>query len=763
MSRRVLVEEYQEVTGGDLTNIGAYGQTALDTVVTDGVTDQNRYAECSVAQNGAATIVVEAGRAYLGGKVYSLETDTEFTLTANLPLNLNKIATVVVSGQEIDTDLQPRDYIINETTGEAEARTAAREKRRQMVVEVLYGAEGTNPIGAAVASGSVAVADVLLTPSGISTITMLTANKVKSAEDNRTAITALEGFRDTAGARIDSLATDIADLTFRTKGITSPHIQRRMIKDISRLKRIIGVSDTAVSYSFDYFLDKAGSDDTHAQWLARIEEGIRFPAAQERIALLRPLNDSDPKLKKTGSFALPAYTDNVRISVVGKDDELSVSQFQHQTTIQVEKTISRSATRYGPSYTTCTNRAEFYNGTYNAISHTLQKDGETFNVEFTGKDYDPGNTQEGDHLEVRLQQVWTDSWTETYWEAQTITEGLNGSVIGQTFLNANAGWATFIKLYFSRVDNTGGDVHVLLTELTPSGAPDPTKTLAKTTVAQEDLKAWPTATRVDLVPTHLDPGKRYGIVLITGGNNFVALVNENKFAEGTLFHSTDQAWFQGELTQDMAFEVGFAKFEGARVEVDFEALELENGICNFKLLHVGAIPESTEFVWQFKKDGIWYTIDPVGGEYSATALLGLPALLQLRAVFLGSTDDMPAIDVAESEYNTWRPRTDFTWISELFDVGVGVTTDTIQVDVRVENYVEANHDCTVTILSGGAETVEAADSVTVEPDPFDTKAFILKCVFNLAAPTQTYRIKVAGTTVAATDTFHGANLFQQAL
>ncbi len=762
MSSRVLVEEYQEVTGSDLTKIGVSAQNALDTTIFDGVAAGNRYAGCSVTQNGAAVVNVAPGRAYLGGKVYQRETDTEFTLTSGLPLALSKVATIVVSGQEIDTDLQPRDYVIDVQTGEAEARTAPRERRRVMTMDVVYGAEAANPARPVTAPGAVAVADILLTPSGVQTITMLTANKLSSAEENRASIVALEQFRDQAGSRIDTLGSDLADLNARTKGIISPHVHRRMIRDISRLKRVVNLSDDHLSYSSDHFMDKRHSDDTHPQWLSRIEEGARFAAAQERIAILKPLNDTDPKLRKTGSFALPSYTDNVRISVVGNDAELSISQYQHQTTTKVKKTRSRSATRYGTAYTTCTNRAEFYNGTYNELSQTLKRDGETFKVEFTGRDYDPNNAHEGDHKEVRLQQVWTDRWTETYWVAQTVVEGINGSVIGQTFLNANTGWATFVNLFCPRVAETG-DVHVLLTEVTASGAPDPARTISSTTVSANELKTWPSPTRVNIEPTHLDAGKRYAIVLITSGNHFVATVTGNKFAEGTLFHSTDGAWFQGDINKDMAFEIGFAKFAAARVEVDFEPLQLENGIAAIKLLIDGAVPESTSLVWEFEKDGVWRSIDPVNGENSAAPLSGLPALLRLRAVFKGSSDDMPGLDIAGSEVTTWRPRTDFTWISQEFDLGAGITTDTVQVDVRVEAYDETDHDIDAVILSGAGEAVEVADSVAVEADPYDPEAFIKRYVFNLADPTQVYRIKLSGTTNSSVKTFHVANLFQQAL
>ncbi len=764
MSRRVLVEAYQEITGEDVTNIGAFAQDAIDTVVFDGVVEGSRYAGCLVIQDGVAGISVAPGRAYIGGKVYPRAEATAFSLTASLPLALTRIATVVIAGQETNVDLQPRDYIINESTGETEARTAPRERRRSMTVEVIYGAEAANPVRAVVAPGAVAVADILLSPSGVQTITMLTANKLRSAQANFESIQALEGFRDTAGRRIDTLATDIANLKERTAGIISPVIYKRVVRDVARLNKIVNVKDTAISYSWDYFLNTANADPTHPQWLAKVEEGVRFPAAQERLAILRPLNPAEPKLRKTGSFALPNYSTIERISVVGNDGELSISQYQHQTTNMVRREVSHSAVRHGASYTTCTNRSEFYTGDYNEISQTLTRDGQTFAVEFTGHDYDPGNQHEGDHVEVRLTETWTDSWTEVYWDAVTVTEGLNGSVISQTFLNANAGWMTHLNLFFTRVGTTG-DVHVLLTDVTASGSPNPARTIAKATISAANLKTWPEKTKVDFVPTHLEPGKRYAIMMITPGNHFIALVNNNKFSEGTLFHSTDGAWFQGNINQDMAFEVGFARFDGARVEVDFDPLTLENGIANIKLLMVGAQPQGTRLTFEYERNSIWYPITLERGDGAASPLYGLPALCRLRAVFVGSSDDMPGIDVALSEVTTWRPRVDFRWVSKNFDLGSGVTTSTIELDVRVEAFdpVGAAHTLTAKVLRGPGQVLETPDVTSVEIDPYDPSARIYKYVFNLASATQTYRIQLEGASNSAVKPYHIANMFQQAL
>ena len=66
------------------------------------------------------------------------------------------------------------------------------------------------------------------------------------------------------------------------------------------------------------------------------------------------------------------------------------------------------------------------------------------------------------------------------------------------------------------------------------------------------------------LPTYLAKGNRYAIVLQTAGNHFVHLVHNNKFAQGSLFSSSDGAWSIGDLTKDMAFRLNFAKFRSNR-------------------------------------------------------------------------------------------------------------------------------------------------------------------------------------------------------
>jgi hypothetical protein len=130
-------------------------------------------------------------------------------------------------------------------------------------------------------------------------------------------------------------------------------------------------------------------------------------------------------------------------------------------------------------------------------------------------------------------------------------------------------------------------------------------------------------------------------------------------------------------------------------------------------------------------------------------------------VFLGTQDLMPAIDLADSQSHVWRPRTDYTWVSTLRNLG-GPTTSTIKMEVRIGNWNAGQHTITPTILAGGGETVEAADVTVTEADPYDPAVVLKKYTFNLAGATGTWKDKLVVTGTSAVDMPHIESVFTYA-
>lgn len=747
MERRVVIHPNQQITDTDLNNMGEFTRTSVDHVVYDGISSQRKFAGFAVVQTGPLEVTVGEGRFYNQGKVFYRNDDggVVLSLADYVPAVTKRIVSVVVWGNQIDTAVQPRTFLVDAETGQTEAEAVATENRRHAEINVVPGTENANPQPPALDANVIAIAHITLTPSGISEVAMVEINRLPSVQQNHQRLNENDSWRLQTGTMIDTMRTDIANLGARVVGTVRAEELVPMGMDIARLKELMDLSDDLSAYGADHFLDQSESDMEHPDMLAHVEEGIRFAFAQQRVANIQLLNPLEDRVRKTGEVTLPAWTPDPRISITGRDGELPITQYQIQSVETRQLTRSRERVRYGPYQTVCTNAHWWKSGRYDVATGIFHKDGDSYEVQNEkGKLYANGLT----HW-VRVRQIFVDKYEEAYWEKIVHTETINGAVIGQTFLNSQDGWLTEIDLFFTQVAGSGA-VNVLVTE-TNAGAPDVNNVIARVSVDQGDLKTWPTATTVAVPPTYLKKGKRYAILLITQGAHMVAYVQGNKFAQGSLFYSTDGAWFQGDLLRDMSMVIKFASFVSPRVEVQIQPFELANGIANIDILSESFTPEGTELVWEIQVNGVWRPIQ----YYEENILVGLPALLPARMVFVGTTDLMPCITLGSaSTVTTWRARTDFKHISTTRTIGTPI--DLVEVRLRLEGWDSGKHTCICRLLTGVAfDTEVTADSsedrATEDPEAIERRFF-----FELNTPVEEYKIQISGTTDNALVTYHVA-------
>ncbi|MGI9425936.1 MAG: hypothetical protein ACR2PA_22365, partial [Hyphomicrobiaceae bacterium] len=455
---------------------------------------------------------------------------------------------------------------------------------------------------------------------------------------------------------------------------------QQLASDVARLKELNELEDNYTDYGADRYLTEDESDTDHVNYLAALDEGVRFSNDAEDEFALTLFNPINPDVIVSNGFLLPKYTDKQRLLVDGFHEQLSISQYAFQTINYVQRTMSRTRIRYGESRTVCTNSRWWRAGTYDPVSNIFNQSGDTWEV--VGGDPSQG------HRHIRLRQFWVDRFSETYWDRIVQNSSVNGSVVAQTFLNSQVGWMTRFHLYLDQV-GPSGDLSILLTR-TKNGAPDPDNVIATATLAHADMVAgwnivaWPA--------TLLDPGERYGVILSTGGNHYVDLAQGSRFAQGTLFYSTDGDWYQGDLTKDLMFGIDCAEFDYNRIEVELNALSLSGGISTIDLLAEIAQPEGTQLTFEVQPGGTgaWSPLEAV--ETGNSVLYGLPALTQFRAVFTGTPDAHAGINLTTSRMNISRPRTTFKHISEA--ITFASTTQSIKISVLLENYYETNHDLT---------------------------------------------------------------------
>jgi hypothetical protein len=750
--RLVIIQQDQQIASDDLTNIGKFAQSSLDHAVNDGIESGRKFTGFGAVASGPAQVTIGAGRLYQNGQVFYREDDggVVVDLLGSLPAVVEKVVAIVVWGQTVDTAVQPRTFLVDVDTNETEARAVATETRRFANVNAVSGIESADPVAPALDSNVLAVAYVRLNTAGIVSITSIDENRLESVRSVSNRTKDLESWRVRAGASIDVLGTTVAGIQQTLGNMAPSSLVFEIARDTARLKELAELPEVYTSYDADRYLNTAKSDTTNVNYLAFVEEGVHFSPAAIATSTVELLNPIDPLVKRQDNLILPMYTEVARDKIVGRDAEISIAQYQYQTVATEKREVSRTRIRYGQSMTVCTNSSWWQSGQYDPVANIFRRGSETWEV--SPEDWAAARIN---HRMIRVTQYFVDTYMETYWNAVLNTESVSASFLGETFLNSEPGYVTAVGLYFTRKASTG-DLTVMIVE-TENGKPVFDKAVARVSFPAADIKLYPDVTRIPVPPTFLEKGKRYAIVPASAGNHFLAAVDGNKNTNGTLFYSTDGAWAQGDLTKDIAYTLYYASFNSPRVEVQLNPLQLSGGIANIDLNFDSLCPEGTEIAFEVQVAGVWKAL----GGNNLDLLIGLPPLLPLRIVLLGTRDVMPGFGAGvRSQTKTSRPRADFKHISKARVLPA--PCDTVEVTVRLEYWDGAHHTNVCKLLTGGTfATVETADAVVNEATP-DPRAIVRRYTFNIPSPISTYKIQFEGTTDNVLVTYHIAERYDLA-
>ena len=212
MEKQVIFRDRQEFQAADPNHLQEYTAGSLDHLVADAVSDQLHYTGFDATSTSSTEATVQPGRFYNGGVVYVSEQEVALNLFQYVPLVTKRIVAIVVWGQEIETTVEPRDFLVDLATGATEPQAVAMERVRHAEVNMLPGSESADPQPPTLQSGNLAVAYVYLTPTGIDRIEMQTASLLPNGYDHEQRIQGIEVWRDAAEPRISSIATDLAAL-----------------------------------------------------------------------------------------------------------------------------------------------------------------------------------------------------------------------------------------------------------------------------------------------------------------------------------------------------------------------------------------------------------------------------------------------------------------------------------------------------------------------------------------------------------------------
>lgn len=705
MENKKIFRDGQDIDPTDFSDLQDYAQQTFDDLVADAVSPSQRYAGLLVTKSGITGVNVAAGRLYSGGQMFVSKSVVTQDFLTKLPLAGKKYITVVAYGTTADTDVVAREFLINEETGQSQPRPVATRTARLANIQFAEGQEAPSPTVPLIDAGYTAVADILLSTTGVESVNMRTDSALSSIDALGSRVNDLEAFEGAVGPKVTSLSSDLASLSQQVNASASSNSIAQVLMRLATLEAKSGIPTTNSSSHADYFLTTNNVATSHPSSNCKIKEGIRFPDANANISQLALLNPLDVGAKTVNGVLFPQYTRKLWMKTGTPSDQVRVAGFSYQTNSLVQKQMSRQVIHYGAAFDVCTNSAFWQSGTFDPIGGIFTRNGETFKaaLDLNGMPYiyDADGLM---HVPMRVQQYWTDTVVDTYWDSVTVPHSVNGAFVAESFLQGQDIWLDAVGLTFTKLADTGDATVGVMEVSNQNGLPDTSKVIAFTTLTRASMVAG-AETVVPLTPTFLSAGKRYAVFVITTADHWLATVPGEQFTSGTFFYILDGAYAQGDGTKDLALSLYRAVPNSTRTSINMQPLNLDGGILGIKINADAIVPSQCRLAYEIQVDGTWYALEDVKDYKLGQGGAVLP-LLPFRITFLGSSDMMPAVTLSGSEVKLSRPGTSLTCITK--PVTVPSTTQ-IHVIQRYENWNGSYHSASLKLRTGGTVNAGATD------------------------------------------------------
>lgn len=705
MMRKVLFRDRQEARAADFNNLQDYNETTLDHIVADAITDDARYKGLAVSQVSGTEVNVASGRLYDGGRVYDRVAASQKNLIADLPVANKRYVTVVAYGVTQETNVEPRDFLINLEDETTEPQSVAMMEIRECKVAYINGSESVAPNPSAVPSGQVKVADILLDPTGIVSITMSETTRLGGLEGANTKIRSLSTWRYNIAPRVDTLQSTLSDV--RRSLLDLAPISRVIDteRDLNALWRVLGLPQGVTGYQQDEFLEGELTDDSFSDEAYFLEDGLHFPSSDSASVALDLFNAIDSSVKKSANgWLLPAYTNETALETSGANGEVNLSSYTVTTTetesYTAYKTVRRSRTRR-------VRKRKFVHRekgwSFLQDESGRSENGVPFGTEQNIKGLAAGGWDyKGDTYETK-RYTYSDRVPVTRYRTVTSTDTITGMTLAQTVLSPRAMWVTSIGLNFSDLDSSG-DVTVVLARATSNGRPNRKDVISKTTVPYSDLSAG-SETNVVLEPAFVEAGERVAIILVTNGSHKHQIVQGVEDTQGAIFHGSDNGWQPTEDGKSLMFSLYGARFNRARTEIRLKDVNLSGGITELVIEAEEVAPTGTDISFEYQHNGVWYDIRD-----AETLVQQMPSTVPLRMVVTGTTTLQPAILTGNDKVKAAIADTAMKHYSTI--IALQSASSEVYVDVDVNFFDASNETIDVRLLDADNSDAEVTASAT---------------------------------------------------
>lgn len=331
MESTVIFRDRQELQSADLNSAQDFARAAIDHVVRDAVDVGKGYVGFSATKTAAAEVTLSAGRLYAAGAVFARDEDVVIDLFNALPLVTKKRIALVAYGQAVDTDVQPRDFLIDAQLGTTEPQSVAMESHRRCEVSTVAGTESPDPSYPATDANVTVLAYILLDTAGVVAVEQWTPTQLPNLRLVANRVTSLELWRGQISGQVDTLRTDLSALADRMLAFALKNEVVDLTQQLEDLRTKVYEPGAYIYYGTDHFLDGDGSNPDHASFDAVVEEGVRFAVAGTATAALALLNPNNVYVTVNNGFVLPKYGHAIRMDLTGYSGETRMAQYTFET------------------------------------------------------------------------------------------------------------------------------------------------------------------------------------------------------------------------------------------------------------------------------------------------------------------------------------------------------------------------------------------------------------------------------------------------
>jgi hypothetical protein len=756
----VIFRDNQEVQAQDFNNLQDWLGQSLDHVVEDAIEPNMSYTGFAISKSAPTQVSVQPGRLYSKGQVYA-RTDTATLDCFNvLPVTQKKQIAVVCWGTTLTQNTQPRDFIIDADTGEAQPQAVDMTTTRYCNVDIVPGVESASPQYPTIDASDLLIGYILCDPTGVVSFQQSTAGQLDNISDLSNKIISLQNWAGIVNGQIATLVSALSALAAQLSNYTLLTDFQKLVTLVNQIWDLIHQPPAYIWYGTDNFLDESLSFTTgnvDGAYSARIEEGLRFPGGTGvQTSTLSLFNPQDPGAAKAADgFTLPTPSGaRVRLDCSFPDYpwiEERLLQYVYTSFTLRHLYPSRHRFRCGPLWPVCPPaQVWWYQAQLDPTTRILSLLTETWELKQWAQiaQHPENNCDWPQHKFRRWRFFWRDFVDVMYWSKRFDNFDHTGPHIAQTFLNAQDGWLSGVTCFMMAPNAV--PLTVIVAGTTDQGEPDHlNQTIRQVVMQGPDVTAcfanpilvgdiWalgvtPRGTirrypflvpvyvfplRVNFPPVFLEAGKRYSISFLspTGDHRFSISdrweclgIHQGAYwvnGSGGLY-----LWPSLTTPKSLRFMLHYATWGqwqdntnasggGVHMEIQLQPLQMTGGIGGIDVLADTIVPPATDLSYQIQVNGQWYPFEEEISPTIPSPLASLPPLVPFKAVFTGTTDVMPGINLAQQSQVqlTGGQASSFHHISQPITLGSACTH--VKVIAKILDFDSNHHSCKCSIHFG---------------------------------------------------------------